>query len=200
MTAENKLSFAAILLAAGGSSRLGRPKQLLTFEGETLLRRMGRTLAATQYSPIVVVLGAEAEEMLEELDGLTVEITINPAWKTGLSSSIKCGIEKVVEIAPDLDGVLIALCDQPLITADMFDSLARTFVETHPSVVAASYDGIGGVPALFSKAVFASLCSLEGDKGARQLIRERSDAVLIDLPAAAVDIDTETDLRRIGEG
>ncbi|MEK7877299.1 MAG: NTP transferase domain-containing protein, partial [Pseudomonadota bacterium] len=97
MTGKLKPKLGAILLAAGGSSRLGRPKQLLRFGGETLLRRAARTLTETEYFPIVVVLGAEPDSSFEEIKGLAVHAVINPSWAQGMSSSIRKGLETVIE-------------------------------------------------------------------------------------------------------
>lgn len=188
----------AMLLAAGGSSRLGRTKQLLKFEGETLLRRAARSLADSVYFPVVVVLGAENDSSLSEIDGLAVYNLINESWADGMSSSIRQGLERLFEIEPKLDGVLITLCDQPMISVEMLNRFAEKFSETNEAVIAASYDSILGVPALFSRNVFGELLSLTGDKGARQIIRDRKDVIGLDLPEAAIDIDTKIDAERFG--
>lgn len=187
-----------MLLAAGGSSRLGRPKQLLKFEGETLLRRAARSLADSVYFPVVVVLGAEHDSALGEINGLAVYNLINESWADGMSSSIRRGLERLLEIEPNLDGVLITLCDQPKISTEMFNRFADKFAETNAAVIAASYDSILGVPALFSSSRFGELLNLSGDKGARQLIRDRKDVIGLDLPEGAIDIDTKVDAERFG--
>lgn len=198
MTANDKPMLGAMLLAAGGSSRLGRTKQLLKFEGETLLRRATRSLADSVYFPVVVVLGAENDSSLSEIDGLAVYNLINESWADGMSSSIRQGLERLFEIEPKLDGVLITLCDQPKISTEMLNRFADKFAETNTAVIAASYDRILGVPALFSRNVFGELLSLTGDKGARQIIRDRKDVIGLDLPEAAIDIDTKIDAERFG--
>lgn len=193
MTANEKPKLGAMLLAAGGSSRLGQPKQMLVYEGETLLKRAARSLADSVYFPVVVVLGSSSDSALLEIAGLPVYHAINEKWADGMSSSIKVGLRKMLEIEPDLDGVLIALCDQPKITTEKFDQFAAKFIETPASVIAAKYEGVAGVPSLFRRDAFDELFSLEGDKGAREIIRNRLDLITIDLPEAKFDIDTPAD-------
>ncbi len=194
MTENERFKLGAVLLAAGGSTRLGRPKQLVEFEGETLLRRAARTLVDSVYYPVVVVLGAETDASPAELEGLPVYSVVNDRWREGMGSSIRVGLERLVGIEPEMEGVLIALCDQPRVTAGMMDLFAARFEGGNNPVVAAAYEGTVGVPALFSKELFTSLLELEGDKGARHLIRTRGDVATVDIPAAAFDIDTASDL------
>ena len=193
MTASEKPKLGAILLAAGGSSRLGRSKQLLKFEGESLIRRAARSLADSVYYPVVIVLGAEYDRTLAEIDGIAVHHTLNENWQEGMSSSIRAGLERSLGIEPNLDGVLIALCDQPRISSEMFNRFAARFSKTNADIVAAAYDGIVGVPALFSREIFDELRSLRADKGARQIIRDSNRVVEVELPEAAMDIDTPAD-------
>lgn len=183
-----------ILLAAGGSSRLGRPKQLVEFEGEPLIRRAAEALIDAGCSPVVVVLGAEIDASRDALSDLAIEIVENPEWAYGMSSSIRSGIERMKE----LDAALITLSDQPLVTADKLRAFSDRFADGWPPIVAARYNGVLGVPALFSAGLFEALTRLEGDKGARELIRNCREAAAIDLPEAAVDIDTLDDLARAG--
>ena len=186
------------MLAAGGSSRLGRPKQLIRFAGETLLRRAARSLADSVYFPVVVVMGSESETASAEIEGLPVYTVVNEKWDEGMSSSLRTGLNLLLELEPDLDGVLIALCDQPMITTELLNRFAYEFSEPRGAVIAASYSGVSGVPALFSKDLFDELLRLRGEKGARQIIRDRDDVCTIDIPEAADDIDTQADAARFG--
>lgn len=197
MTGNEKPKLGSVLLAAGDSSRLGRPKQLLEFEGETLLRRATRILTETVYFPVVVVLGAEYETTIAEIDGFAVYSILNKRWDEGISSSIRTGLQRLLDIEPDIDGVVITLCDQPQITVRMLDRFADMYVKTQASVIAAAYEGVSGVPALFSKEVFKDLMALEGDTGARALIRNCRDLATIEMPEAAYDIDTTDDANTI---
>lgn len=198
MTERLKPKVGALLLAAGGSSRLGQPKQLLKFEGETLVRRSARSLADSIYFPVVLVLGDENEAAMAEIGDLKIFSVINDSWAEGMGSSIGVGIERLIEIEPKLDAVLITLCDQPRVSTEMLNRFADKLTETNASIVAASYDGILGVPALFSSEIFSELQTLRGDKGARQIIRSRANVVELNLPEAAFDIDTRSDAEKFG--
>lgn len=197
MTGNERFKIGAMLLAAGGSLRLGQPKQLIKFEGRSLLRRAARSLAESVYFPVVAVLGAEADASVSELVGLPVYHVVNNEWRAGMSSSIRAGLGKLLEIEPDLDGVLIGLCDQPRVSTEMLDLFAARFSTSNAPVIASAYNDTAGVPALFSRELFDRLQNLEGDKGARELIRSRSDVLTIDLPAAAFDVDTPSDLESL---
>lgn len=197
MTGSETLRIGGIVLAAGGSSRLGQPKQLLRFKGKTLLRHAAEVMSASMCDPVVVVLGAEAERSAAEIEGLTVTTCLNKDWRLGMSSSISAGLAKLIEIEPGLDAVLIFLCDQPLITAEMLNRFVGRFTCTRAGVFAAAYNGVTGVPALFSRELFAELKKLVGDKGARDLIRSRPDVETVELPEAAFDIDTPGDVAKL---
>ena len=197
MTENRSVKIGGLLLAAGGSSRLGQPKQLLQFNSKTLLRHAAEAMAASICDPVFVVLGAETARSAEEIEGLSVFQCLNENWKSGMSSSIKVGIAKLVEIAPEIDAVLISLCDQPFVTAEMLNRFCEKFAASGSNVVAAKYNGVAGVPALFSRELFGDLTRLDGDKGARDLIRGRSDIATVDLPEAAFDIDTPDDASKL---
>lgn len=198
MTANKELKIGGILLAAGGSSRLGRPKQLLNFKGKSLIRRAAETLVDSQCDPIVVVLGAEIELSTAELDGLNVAISTNEKWQAGMSSSIISGLRSLLEIESSLDGVIITLCDQPHVMSTDIDRLITAFTVSGPRVVAAKYGETTGVPALFSKEMYDELFTLTGDKGARQIIRNHGDLVeAVVVEKAAIDIDTLDDRDRL---
>jgi molybdenum cofactor cytidylyltransferase len=193
MTESSEPKIAGMLLAAGGSSRLGRPKQLVEFEGKTLIRRAVEALIGAGCSPVIIVLGADVERSQQEMDGLDVEIVVNESWQGGMGSSIACGMRSILEA----DAVLISLCDQPLVTAETLQPFLEAFRRSRPDVVTAHYDDISGVPALFSANLYPDLAALTGEKGAREIIRNSPDAVTIPLPVAAIDVDTLFDLDRL---
>lgn len=197
MTISEPLRIGGILLAAGGSARLGTPKQHLLLDGVSLIRRAGLVLTASVCSPLIAVLGAEAERSRAEIDDLPLQVIDNPDWQTGMSSSIKTGLHELLRIEPDLAAVVITLCDQPLVTSDHINALASHFRESGPAIVAAAYGDTFGVPALFSREMFPRLLELSGDKGARMLIRSHPDRVeSVPIPEAAFDVDTPADLAR----
>lgn len=194
MTENKNQRVGGLLLAAGGSSRFGRPKQLFEFEGKTLIRRAAESLAASLCDPVVVVLGAESHISQTEIADLDVTVHINNDWQLGMSSSIKSGLKQLLAIEPTLAAVVITVCDQPNITSADIDALANQFHSQGLPIIAAEYSETVGVPALFSCKLFDDLSRLEGDKGARHLIRNSLDQVRkIKMKAAAFDIDTPTD-------
>ena len=197
MVARDAPKIGGIVLAAGGSSRLGRPKQFLQFKSRSLLRHAAQTMAASICDPIVVVLGAESDEAAAQIKDLPVATCLNENWRLGMSCSIKVGLAKLIEMAPKIDAVLISLCDQPFITSKILNRFSEKFAVTDVSIVAAKYNEVNGVPALFSRELFIELSRLEGDKGARDLIRSLTDLATINLPEAAFDIDTLEDAAKL---
>jgi molybdenum cofactor cytidylyltransferase len=198
MTANRDLKIGGIMLAAGGSTRLGRPKQFLEFEGKTLLRRAAEAMCASVCDPVIAVLGAEYEKAEAEITDLPLAMRRNEEWESGMSSSIKIGLKELLLIEPEIDAVVITLCDQPFVNAEMIDRLGEKFAEAKSQMVAAEYDGVAGVPALFSNDIFDALFRLEGDKGARDLLRDPNASVeTIEINEAAIDIDNPDDVDRL---
>lgn len=193
MTANKDLKIGGLLLAAGGSTRFGSPKQLAIYQGKPLIRRSAETLIASGCHPNVVVLGAEIEGSTNEIAGLPINICVNTDWQSGMSSSIKAGLDHLLKREPKLDAVLITLCDQPEVTTDSLGLLLSEFQRASAALVVAKYGKTFGVPALFSADLFDLLLKLQGDKGARNLIRSRPDLITIEMPTAAIDIDTPSD-------
>lgn len=189
-----KIKAGLIILAAGESTRMGKPKQLLEFKGETLLRLIAKTAIKSACDWIVVVLGANAQMFQEELDGLKLQIVHNKDWKKGMSSSIKAGLKRLLEKTEDMQAVVITVCDQPFVSARIIDNLLEKHLETNALIVASHYAETLGVPALFDKRLFAELLNLTERGGAKTLIEKFQDkAVSIDFPAGAFDIDTPED-------
>ena len=196
---------ALLLLAAGASSRLGRPKQLLPYQGQTLLRRAAETAAASGCRPLLLVSGALHDELLPEVAGLPFQVVRNEAWAEGLGSSVRAGMAALAALAekPAFDAplaaVLLMLCDQPLLTAAHLRQLIAVQRETQRAAVASAYAGTAGVPVVFGPAVFDRLRTLKGATGARQLLAQLSPAevLTIDFPAGALDIDTPAQYQQL---
>ena len=199
MTENSEPQIAGLLLAAGGSSRLGRPKQLVEFEGKALVRRAAEALIDAGCSPVIVVLGAEAERSRQELEGLEVEVVINEDWGSGMGSSIARGMRSVLAAVSVPDAVLISLCDQPFVTSEKLHPFLDAFRESRPDLIAAFNNDVAGVPALFSANLYPDLTTLKGEKGAREIIRNSPNAVTIPLPEAAIDVDTSADLSGLSD-
>jgi molybdenum cofactor cytidylyltransferase len=186
------VNIGAILLAAGASRRMGAPKQLIRFDGHSLLRRAAETAIGSGASPVIVVLGARAEDMLPELADLPIEAVINPDWALGMSASLRCGIQALLALAPETEAVLVTLCDQPFVTGAHLGALIERF---RAPITASLYNSTLGVPAVFARALFPELEALEGDSGARRLIQLHSaETTAFDLPEAAIDLDSPIDL------
>jgi molybdenum cofactor cytidylyltransferase len=186
------LPVATILLAAGNSSRLGQPKQLLPFGRSTLLRHSAETALAAALGPVIVVLGAVEERCRRTLFGLPVIIRANLAWQEGMGSSIATGMQAVRE--SEHRAAIIMLCDQPAITSSVLRALAEHQRATGKSIVATQYDGTLGPPVLFSADHFPQLRLLNGREGAKSLFQNQPDLGSVTCPEAALDIDTEKDL------
>jgi molybdenum cofactor cytidylyltransferase len=187
-----------IILAAGASSRLGRPKQLLLYNGKTLLEHAVHTALASDGDPVVVVLGAEAERLQNEITEKDVHTIVNAEWKEGMASSIRCGIKTFLEIYPEAEGVILMVCDQPFVAASLLNNLIAAYKRTGKPLVACSYEATFGPPGFFHRSLFEELLQLTGDMGARGVVRQHADAVeLILFPEGAYDVDTEKDYERI---
>ena len=184
----------AVVLAAGAASRLGRPKQLLELSGEPLVRRAARTAAEAGYAPVVVVVGAAEDQVRVALSGVPFVVATNPAFGTGAASSVRCGLETLLTLRPEVDGVLLTTCDQPLVEARHLAALSAAMEDGLHPIAASSYGETVGVPALFSRVVFDELRALEGEHGAKRVIvQDPARVVSIALPEGARDVDTEAD-------
>lgn len=173
---------AAVILAAGASTRLGQPKQLAQIGGEMLLDRAVRVADEAGCWPIVVVLGAHARQVLSRCPLRSVAVLVNPWWQEGMASSVRLGVAAITS----WDGVVLMTCDQPVVTPEHLQALA-----TSGEATASAYKGRHGVPAYFPTASFPALQQLIGDSGARDLLKE---ARTIGLSGGELDIDTPADL------
>lgn len=188
-----------IMLAAGSSSRMGQPKQLLQYEGETLLSRAVRAALETQYRPVIVVLGSQAQTLQEALPAMETRIVVNQEWAEGMSSSIRCGLHALeTATSGNTEAAILMLCDQPFITSGVINRLVQEYLAQRPLFVASEYETKGGktrgVPALFSRALFAELMELRGAAGAKRIIaRHEAAGSIIAVPEAAYDVDTPDD-------
>ena len=184
----SELRTAAVVLAAGASTRLGEPKQLAAIGGETLLERAVRTAREAACQPVVVVLGASYAEVLAGTHGTLGDAipVINDNWQKGMSTSIGLGVRTLALVAAGADGVVLMACDQPAVTAEHLRALMAG-----GEVAASAYAGRRGVPAYFPAAAFAALTELQGDAGARDLLR---GAAAVELDGGELDVDTAADL------
>jgi CTP:molybdopterin cytidylyltransferase MocA/Tfp pilus assembly protein PilF len=198
MTGQN---VAAIILAAGGSSRLGQPKQLLRIDGQSFVRRTAIAAIDAGCGPIVVVLGAAAPDVAPELDGLPVRVVINDGWAGGMGTSLRAGAAAALVANPSLVGAVVLLCDQPRITAAVVERLVTAWQQGGKPMAACAYDiATFGPPCCFSRNVFDRFATLSDESGAKALLRADPSAVeLVPWPDGRIDIDTPEQLIQLGK-
>jgi len=185
----------ALILAAGDARRFGSPKQLAKYGGNCLLERVMIQAEAACPGRVKVVLGAHADKITAELAIIPERVVINNHWRQGLASSIRAGIES---LPSGTSAALFLLGDQPLLESHHIKQIVDVWSNSRSSIVASHYDETVGVPALFPRDLFNELCALSADMGAKAIIKRYADRLkTIDLPEAALDIDTETQLQAI---
>jgi 4-nitrophenyl phosphatase len=192
-------NIATIILAAGGSSRFGQPKQLLDWGGVPLVAHAADVALEAGLDPAVVVLGCEAEAVRAALGGRAVQVAMNWRWADGLGTSVQAGL---AALPPETDAVILMQCDQPLLTADVLRALAARFEEGGASIVHPTHAGRRGTPTLFARDLFPELAALDGDVGGRVVIARYPEAIAtveVADPDAFIDIDTPADYERLLE-
>jgi molybdenum cofactor cytidylyltransferase len=184
---------AAVILAAGASTRLGEPKQLIEIGGLPLVRKAAMSALEAGALPVVVVLGAENDQILPALEGLdNVRIALNSRWQSGMASSVAAGLSALSD-DERVDGAMLVLADQPFVDAHTLKNLVDLFGESR--IVASSYSSTVGVPAIIGREFFPELMELQGDRGAGPWLRARAGEVAsVPLPVSPLDIDTRDDV------
>ena len=177
---------AAVVLAAGASSRLGQPKQLVRLAGEALLERAVRLAQEAGCAPVIVVLGAAADVIESSCNLSDAQIIHNPQWTEGMASSIRSAVS---QLPGEVEALLVLACDQPAVTASHLRALCAA--AAGGGVAASAYGTRRGVPACFPASAFTGLMHLQGDTGARDLLQS---ARAIDLPGGELDVDTPESL------
>jgi len=174
---------------------MGEPKQLLRYAGKTLIEHIIAAAARSVCSPIVIVLGAHADRIEQEIEiPSSVQVVFNKDWQEGLSSSLRSGVQAVRRIDGDSEGIVTVLCDQPFVTSEVIDNIVQQFHTSGKLIVASQYSDVFGPPALFHSCLFDELLQISGDKGARSVVdRHSSEATSVQFPNGAVDVDTLDD-------
>ena len=190
---------AVLILAAGSSSRMGRPKQLLPWGKTTLLQNALESAKASHGDEIIVVLGSNSEIIEKTLPSDVVSV-INTDWRNGMGSSISCGMHYLLKSKTKFNAVLVLLGDQPLIDSKYLNSMFSIFQSNEKEIVATDYKGRAGVPALFGGNYFKQLGQLNADFGAKELLAKNMVNIhLLKAGAKTADIDTETDYIKLNQ-
>jgi molybdenum cofactor cytidylyltransferase len=183
---------AAIVLSAGESSRMGRPKALLPIEGGTFIERIVGVLSKTPVAKITVVLGHNAEEMRRRVEHLPVEILINRNYKQGQLSSLQAAVRRL-EAETDCDAMLVHLVDHPYIDAKLVELMIRRFYETDKLIIVQRFGGKRGHPVIFSKKLFAELLDAPITEGAKAVVNaHRAETLEIETEDEGITLDIDT--------
>jgi molybdenum cofactor cytidylyltransferase len=190
-----------IILAAGSSSRFGNTKQLLHFNGKTLLQNAIEEATDAGVGTIVVVTGANADEISKKIKNENLEIVFNKDWEQGMASGIGIGLKKAITLNNEIEKVIIAVCDQPFVSSSLFQELFQKQNKSGRHIVASAYAGTVGTPVLFTQKYFDALMGLTGDQGAKILLKKYSeDLATVDFPDGNIDIDTQEDYENLLKG
>ncbi len=183
-----------IILAAGCSSRFGSVKQLLQFKNKTLLQHVSDEAVESGADPIIIVTGANEDEISNSIKTNQAQIVYNKKWKEGMASAIVEGLRNSVTLNNDIKNIIIAVSDQPFVSALLFKQLYQTLQTSVKQIVACNYAATLGTPVLFTQKYFDALMSLQGENGAKKILEANKDDIAkVDFPQGAIDIDTKKD-------
>lgn len=198
MTGETETTpqVAAIVLAAGASTRMGQSKQLLPVGGQPMVRKVTAAACESELAQVVVVVGAHADAVRLALTGLPVDIVFNDSWAEGMSTSMRAGLSALTS---GIQAVLIVLADQPGLTPDLLDTLVARYHASRAAIVAPFYQGQRGNPVLFDRSLLGELKATRGDQGGRMLILQHErdvERVEVDDPSVLLDVDNRQDYEK----
>ncbi|MBE7170665.1 MAG: nucleotidyltransferase family protein [Williamsia sp.] len=186
------LSCGLILLAAGASRRLQQAKQLLPYQGTTLLHHSIQTALSASVHPVIVVAVPGSDATVPEDDRLRLAFNYNR--EEGLASSIRCGVTALLNKAPETEAAILMVCDQPFVTPGLLNSLQAACEQQNKQIAACSYKNTLGTPVFFKRSFFNQLMALKGDEGAKRIIQKNQDqTAIVPFPKGEIDIDTMED-------
>ncbi|MFN4762254.1 nucleotidyltransferase family protein [Gillisia sp. Q332] len=184
-----------IILAAGASSRLGYPKQLVEFKGISLLQHSIDVAESLEFDVKILVLGAKEDEINKKINSRNFELVINENWEEGMSTSIRKGISEALRIERELEHILMLLSDQPFVNKEKIQELIRVQLNNNKQATFSEYAGDVGVPAIFSREIFSELKKLKGDQGAKKLIYKNDFQFgTVHFENGNFDVDTTADV------
>jgi molybdenum cofactor cytidylyltransferase len=185
-----------VILAAGSSSRMGEPKQLMVYKNKTFLQHIIDEAKNANLEPVICVTGYQAERISGSISGMDVSIVYNAHWANGMGSGISAGIKQL--LYSDVDSVILAVSDQPYVSSGLFRALIGRRNDSGKGIVASSYAGTLGTPVLFAENYFDRLKELNGDQGAKSLAKlNLPDVRLVEFEKGSIDIDTKQDYEKL---
>ena len=183
-----------IILAAGASTRMGQPKQLLKYNDGNLVQHSIEEALAAGAQKVLVVLGAGAEQISEKINKRHANVLYNKNWEEGIASSIREGLKQSLLLSANIDAVILMVCDQPYVNAALLRNLVHHHMESGKHIVASQYKDTLGTPVLFHKSFFPELLKLKGDTGAKKILMENKEQVqAVRFPLGDIDIDNIAD-------
>ena len=185
-----------IILAAGNSSRMGEPKQLMKFKSKTFLQHIIEESKEANLNPVICVTGYQSDQISKAIAGMNVIIVNNEQWSEGMGTGISAGIKEALQ--SDLDSVILAVSDQPYVSSGLFAKMLTLKDKSGKKIVASSYAGTLGTPVLFDKEYFNQLISLHGNQGAKNIVHMNMfDVVTVKFEKGSIDIDTKEDYEKL---
>lgn len=185
-----------IILAAGSSSRMGEPKQLMKFKNKTFLQHIVEESKEANLNPVICVTGYQSDQISEAMTGMNVTIVYNGLWSEGMGTGISAGIQQALQ--SDVDSAILAVSDQPYVSSGLFAKMLTLKDKSGKGIVASSYAGTLGTPVLFDKKYFSQLKSLHGHQGAKNIVNMNlSDVCTVKFEKGSIDIDTKEDYEKL---
>lgn len=187
-----------LIMAAGASRRLGQPKQLLEYRGETLIRRISNEAISANIGHVTVVTGYDHENIEKEISDLELDVFFNAEWEEGIGASIRNGLKHVLVKSPATNAILLTMSDQPKVDATHLKKLAKAYDASRPMIIASAYSSTFGVPVLIDSFYFEKLKELKGDEGGKKILANYiKNIVEIPFIEGKIDIDEEKDLKTL---
>ena len=183
-----------IILAAGASTRMGQPKQLLQYNDVSFIQHAIDEALAASAQKVIVVLGSNAEEISDQINKKQAEVIFNKSWEEGIASSIREGLQQSLLLSANINAVILMVCDQPYVNAALLRNLVNQQLESGKHIIASQYKDTLGTPVLFHKSFFPELLKLKGDTGAKPILMENKEQVqAVRFPLGDIDIDNSAD-------
>ena len=187
-----------LIMAAGASRRLDQPKQLIDYQGQSLIRRILHEAINAEIGDITVITGYNHHEIEKEIQDLKVNVFYNEEWEEGLGASIRNGLKYVLGRKPETNAILLTMVDQPFVDADHLKKLAKAYDPSRPMIIASAYSSTFGVPVLFDSQYFEEMKQLKGDEGGKKIfVNYLRNIVEIPFIQGAIDIDEKKDLKTL---